>query len=45
MGQKTSVFAPYLQTASLKNDESEWCRKQDVIGLLRLELLPDTAKL
>lgn len=45
MGQKTSVFAPYLQTASLKNGESEWYRKQDVIGLLRPELLPDTAKL
>ena len=34
-----------LQTVSLKTGEVTWCRKQDVMGLLRPELLPDSAKL
>lgn len=34
-----------LQIVSLKNGEITWCRKQDVVGLLRPELLPDNAKL
>lgn len=45
MGQETSIFTLYLQTAALRNGESEWCRKQDVIELLRPELLSDPAKL
>lgn len=32
-----------LQTVSLKTGEVTWCRKQDVMGLLRPELLPDSA--
>lgn len=34
-----------LQTVSLKTGEVAWCRRQDVMGLLRPELLPDSAKL
>lgn len=34
-----------LQTVSLRNGEITWHRKQDVIGLLKPELLPDSAKL
>lgn len=34
-----------LQTVSLKNGEVIWCRKQNVIGLLRPELLPGDARL
>lgn len=34
-----------LQTASLQNGEISWHRKENVIGLLKPELLPDKAKL